>query len=225
MAKCRFFLIAFFMTQLAACAWAGSVIDMPIGDSGKVRYGTHGHTSLEGGGIAINELIYGSQTLETFGRLSFITGRGMGQSGDSLLYAPGGGFVIHGCIEAGGRCEVGNSRSVGVRGTFLSAKLVNENGKLMFIAQFIERLNPVLAALLGVPIQSRGTLELLLSNSTSCGLVVNNVEGGSLNILSEPSSLATLASSLFGLLLSVGACGIRRGNTTIALRSITHLLS
>jgi hypothetical protein len=216
MAKCRFFLFTFFMTHLAACAWAGSVIDMPIGNAGKVGYSTQGHVPLEGGGLTINELIYGSKTLQTFGQLSLITGRRVGQSGDSLLFAPGGGFVIHGCIEAGGRCEVGNSRSVGVRGTFLSAKLVNENGKLMFIAQFIERLNPVIAAMLGVPIQSRGTLELLLSNTASCGFTVKDVEGGSLNILSEPSSLATLGSSLFGLFLSAGVCGVlRRGNTNI----------
>lgn len=217
MAKYRFFLVAIFITQITACAWAGSVINMPIDGAGQVGYGAHGHTPIQGQGIPISELIYGSNTLNTFAQLSFVTGPGMGQSGNSLLYGPGGGFVIRGCIEAGGRCVKGNSHSIGVRGTFLSAKLVDENGKPMLIATFVEKLNPVLAAILGLPVQSEGTLQLLLSNSTFTGWAVNNVEGGSLNILSEPSSLATLGSSLFGLFLAVGASVILRGNTSSAL--------
>jgi hypothetical protein len=209
MAKCSRYIIAIFLIHISAVAWAGSIVDIPVGDTGWVRYGLHGRSVLEGGGIAITELIYGTKTLDTFAKLSFGTARGLGQSGDSLLYGPGGSIVITGCIERAGQqghgCRKGDFRGVLMRATFLNAKLVDDNGKLMLIAQFVERLNPALAAMLGVPDQSLGSMDLLLSNLTSHAWAVDKVDAGSLNILSEPSSLATLGSSLLGLLLAFGA--------------------
>jgi hypothetical protein len=220
MVKFYRWIFALSIIHISAFAWAGSVVDMPIGDAGKIRYGIHSHTQLQGSGIAINDLIYGTKTLETFAQLAFTTAKATGQSGGgSLLYGPGGGIVVRGCISRsaneGSSCHKGDFRGVIMRGTFLDAKLVDDNGKLTLIARFVETLNPLLAAMLGVPVQSQGTLDLVLSNLRSYPWIVDKVDGGSLNILSEPSSLATLGSGLLGLFLVVGASVmLRRGNTS-----------
>jgi len=216
MAKCSRYIVAIFLIHISALAWAGSIVDMPIGDAGKVRYGVHGHTQLQGNGIAIYELIYGTKTLDTLARMSFTTARGMGQSGDSLLYGRGGGIVIRGCIEQNSKqgCHKGDPGGVIMRGTFLDAKLIDDNGQLMLVAEFIEKLNPALAAMLGVPVRSEGTMELFLTNvAARRWAVLDKVDGGSLNILSEPSSIATLGSSLLGLFLAFGVSLIIRRDT------------
>ena len=222
MVKFYRWIFTIFIIHISAFAWAGSVVDMPIGDTGRVRYGIHGHTRLQGAGIAINDLIYGTRTLETFAKLTFTTAKGTGQSGGgSLLYGPGGGIVLRGCVShsanEGSGCHKGDFRGVIMRGTFLDAKLVDDNGKLTLIARFVETLNPALAAMLGVPVRSQGTLDLVLSNLNSYRWTVDRVDGGSLNILSEPSSLATLGSGLVGFFLALGASVIlRRRNTRVA---------
>jgi hypothetical protein len=211
MAKYYRWSFAILIFHISAFAFAGSVVDMPIGDIGRVRYGPYGHSALEGRHIAIRELISGEKTLYSFASLSFNTAKGMGKSGDSLLYGPGGQIVVRGSVRRG----VGKApfRGILMRGTFLDAKLVDDDGKLTLVADFVEHLNPLIAAMLGVPVESRGTLDLLLSDHSSHPWIVDRVTGGSLNILSEPPSVATLGSSLLGLLLAVGASGIiRRGN-------------
>jgi hypothetical protein len=214
MAKhCRW-IFAISLVHISAFAWAGSIVDMPIGDAGKVRYRVHSHTALQGSGVSISELIYGSKKIVANANLSFTTARGIGQSGDSLLYGPGGEILIRGYVGRDGRRPHGSNRDafqgVLMRGTFLNAKLVDDDGKLMLVAKLVERLNPALAAMLGVPVQSEGTLELLLSDSRYCGVAVDKVIGGSLNLLSEPSSLSTLSSSLLVFFLAFGAGVVNR---------------
>lgn len=218
MAQRRLFIIAIFLVYMSAFAWAGSLLDIPIGDAGKVRYGNHGHGALQGSGISVAELISGTSTLKTVGgRLSFSTTKGLGQSGDSLLYGTGGQIVMRGCIKESGEhgrwCQKGDIRGVLMRGTFLNARVVDQDGKLFLIAQFIETLNPALAALLGLPVESEGTFDLLLSSVPSRWGNLEQVVGGSLNLLSEPSSIAMLISGLLGLFLPFGVRVIsRRGD-------------
>ena len=108
-------------------------------------------------------------------------------------------------------------------GTLLDAKLFEQNGKVILIAQLVEKLNPALAAQLGVPIQSEGTLELLLSSLDSRPRwIVDRIEGGSLNLmagcrpptpLSEPPSYAILGAGFLGLFVL-----LRRARTRSASR-------
>lgn len=193
------------LLTLSVSAWAGSV-DMPIGKGGTVIFGKSGRTDMWGSGISFTELIDGGKQVDlSWGRLFFTTGRGEGWKGNTLSFAPGGEFSVRGCVGCGHKHDI---LGVLMSGTILSAKLEKEGNKSVLIVQFLEHLNPALAALMHLPTVSDGEFELVLGPSLmSPSCVVSSVMGGSLNLftLSEPSSLATLATSLIGLFFILGS--------------------
>ena len=202
-------------------AWAGAVLQMPIGDTGHVVYGVYGRNAAYGFGITITDLFDGTETLNLLGaRLSFITGSGMGRDGDTLSYRPGGKLFVRGCVDTNGnptRCGKGDIRGILMRGTFLDAKIVDEGGEIILIAQILDQLNPALAALLNLPDQSVETLDLVMVDARNTRWRIGtDVTGGSLSlrILSEPSSIAIMATSLTGLcLLRLGKARCLRRKT------------
>lgn len=189
--------LAFFF--ISASAWGGS-IDMPIGNGGNVEFGKSGRTDIWGSGISFTELIDGGKEMDlSWGRLFFTTGRGEGWKGNTLSFLPGGEFAVRGCIGCGQKHDI---LGVLMSGTILDAKLTKEGNKSVLVVQFLEHLNPELAALMKLPPVSEGEFELVLGPSLmSPSCVVSTVLGGNLSLftLSEPSSLAILASSLLGL--------------------------
>lgn len=211
----HFLLISLFFFSVSA--WAGAVLQMPIGDTGHVWYGIHGRSSAIGAGITISDLVYGTDTLDLLGtRLFFITGKGMGRNGNTLSYGPGGELVVRGCVDTNGNrwCKgKGDVRGILMKGTFLDAKIVNEDGEIIFLAQVLEHLNPTLAAMLNLPTEFTATLDLVLSASGGWRwLQKDNVNGGSLTVLSEPPSIALMGSGLTGLCLILVA-KVRREQT------------
>jgi hypothetical protein len=218
-------IITFTMLLFCPFARAGS-IDMPIGHNGRVVYGKGGHTDIWGSGIIFTGLTDGHQALGmSWARLFFSTGQGEGWKGNTLTFAPGGEFSVRGCIGCGHK---GDILGVLMSGTFLNAELVKEGNKTIFIAKFLEHLNPALAALLKIPDQSEGELELLLGpGGTTRSCIVDNVTGGSLNLfsLSEPSSLLILATSLVGLFLILRIGGSTRQNTPLPSTSSNRAIA
>jgi hypothetical protein len=186
--------------------WAGAILQMPIGDTGNVFFGNRGRNPVYGRGISLTDLMYGAGTVDLVeSRLYFITGRGEGRSGNTLSYGPGGVFVVRGCVDTNGnpaKCGKGDIRGILMRGTFLDAKIVDEGGEIILVAQILDQLNPALAALLNLPDESVETLDLTMVASEGTRYWTGtNVTGGSLSILSEPSSIAIMGTSLAGLCL------------------------
>lgn len=197
---------------LSAPAWAGPVLQLQIGNAGQVRFGSHGRSGIVGSGLSITDMTFGNEILNMFGgHLFFLTGRGDGQNGNTFSYGPGGKFAVRGCVDAdsdndnkcGGK---GDIKGVLMSGTFLDAKLVKENGEILLMAQFVEQLNPALAALLNLPTQSIGNLDLVLAPSGQFRYwTLTNVNGGTLGLLPEPSSIVLMATSAVGLFLLLGS--------------------
>jgi hypothetical protein len=214
---CVIFAVA--VLSFSAPAWAGSILDLPVGQGGKVAYGVKGRTPVYGSGIPLTELIYGTKTLGmSSGRLFFVTGKSSTPNSGSLFFAPGGGFAVRGCVDANGDQDRGcgdkkDIRGVLMKGTFLGAELTKQNGETILIAQFLEQLNPALAKLLNLPDQSEGVMRLILTGSLGhpCWNL-DTVNGGSLALLSEPASIATSATSLVGMILILGGTAFRRRN-------------
>ncbi len=213
----KFFLsIGLALLTLSVSAWAGS-IDMPIGKSGTVIFGKSGRTNMWGSGISFTELIDGGKTMDlSWGRLFFSTGRGEGWKGNTLSFAPGGEFSVRGCVGCGHK---GDILGVLMSGTILSAKLVKEGNESVLVVQFLEHINPALAALMHLPTVSDGEFSLVLGPSLmSPSCVVSSVMGGNLSLftLTEPSSIATLATSLVGLCFILGSGKFSRRKTVRA---------
>jgi hypothetical protein len=189
------------LLSISVSAWAGSV-DMPVSKGGDVDFGRSGRTDIWGSGISLSELIDGGKQMDlSWGRLFFSTGRGEGWKGNTLSFAPGGEFAVRGCVGCGRKHDIDGML---MSGTILSAKLTREGRDSVLIVQFVEHMNPALAALMKLPTVSDGEFELMLGPSVltpSC--VVSTVMGGNLSLftLSEPSSLAVFLTSLFGLFL------------------------
>jgi hypothetical protein len=197
---------------ISVSAWGGS-IDMPIGDGGSVEFGKSGRTDIWGSGISFTELIDGGKQMDlSWGRLFFNTGLGEGWKGNTLSFKPGGEFAVRGCIGCGQKHDI---LGVLMSGTILDAKLTKVGDRSELIVQFVEHLNPELAALMKLPPVSDGEFELVLGPglmSPSC--VVSSVLGGNLSLftLSEPSSIAILGSGLFGLFFILGRSRFVRRN-------------
>jgi hypothetical protein len=205
MTKKFFLTLGLVLSTLSVSAWAGS-IDMPIGKGGTVIVGKSGRTDIWGSGISFTELIDGGKQMDlSWGRLFFTTGRGEGWKGNTLSFAPGGEFSVRGCVGCGHK---GDILGVLMSGTVLNAKLVKEGKESVLIVQFLEHLNPALAALMHLPTVSDGEFELVLGpNSTTPSCIVSSVMGGNLSLftLSEPASIATLITSLLGLCFVLGS--------------------
>lgn len=193
---------ALFAILLATAAWAGPIANFPLGP-GKVWYGTDngGHDAV--GLMKINELILGSETLSVLnGNMNFKTGKSLGTTGGDTFFAPGGTFTVRGCVDldGGARCDKHDIRKVLVSGTFLSTEIMKEHGETILVAQFVEYLNPELAALLKLPDTAlKGTLEMVLSQTRSTPVsAAGQVDGGYLSILSlsEPASILLLGTMI-----------------------------
>jgi hypothetical protein len=195
---------AFTFLLISVSAWAGS-IDMPVGKGGDVYFGKSGRTDIWGEGISLTELMDGGKKMNlSWARLFFNTGRGEGWKGNTLSFAPGGDFAVRGCVGCGHRHDIDGLL---MSGTILSAKLTREGKDSVLIVQFVEHLNPALAALMKLPDESDGEFELMLGPSLlSPSCVVSTVMGGNLSLftLSEPSSISVFAGSLFGLFFILG---------------------
>jgi hypothetical protein len=211
--------VALVVMSLSAPAWAGSILDVPVGKGGKVAFGLKGRTPVRGYAIPLTELEYGTGTLDiSSGRLFFVTGKSIKSDPSELLFGPGGGFVVRGCLDANGDQDRGcgdkkDIRGVLMKGTFLSAELTKQNGQIILVAKFLEQLNPALAKLLNLPTESEGVMRLILTGPSShpcCKL--DTVNGGSLSVLSEPASIATSATSLVGMSLILWGTAFRRRN-------------
>ncbi len=204
---------------LPSLSWAGPVWD--VGNKGRVIY-HQGRGDVNGFEIPISQLIFGAEDLKILGgHFAFTTGNLTGLQPGEELFGPGGHFIVRGCIDVTGAsegwCGKKDIRGTLMTGTFLNAKLIQENGQLVLVAEFLEQINPQLAAMLHEPSESDGLLELTLTgNPKLYGWTVDTVTGGSLSLLSEPSSIVTLGLGLIGLFSVLWASRIRR--RTIAAR-------
>jgi hypothetical protein len=206
-----------FLLAAASTAWAaGPILD--VGNRGIVAY-RNGRGAVNGMGLSISELIFGDENVRVLGgTFNFRTGALDGSKAMTAFYGPGGHFVIRGCVDTKAAlnprwCGQGDIKGTLVTGSFLSANLVQEkNGEMILIAQFVEHLNPELAALLDLPITSDGALDLTLAGAPGHpGWIIDPVEGGSLSLLlSEPSSIAMLGVSLLGLYAILAAVRVRK---------------
>jgi hypothetical protein len=189
---------------VSVSAWAGSV-DMPIGKGGDVYFGKSGRTDIWGEGISLTKLIDGGKNMNlSWAHLFFNTGRGEGWKGNTLSFAPGGEFAVRGCVGCGHKHDIAG---VLLSGTILDARLTREGKDSVLIVQFVEHLNPALAALMKLPTVSDGEFELMLGPSLmSPSCVVSTVLGGNLSLftLSEPSFIAVFLSGFLGLFFILG---------------------
>jgi len=196
-----------------APAWGGVIFD--VGHRGKVYY-RPGRAPVSGTGLSISELIVGAQQFGILGsQFHFNTGAYEGRQGNSLVYAPGGHFVISGCVDSNADhdrgCDHKDIHGTLMTGTFLNTKLVQQNGETILIAQFVDQVNPILAKLLNLPHKSEGVLDLILAGGRQTERwTVDGVTSGTLSLLSEPSSIMTLGASLTGLFLVLRAGKVRR---------------
>lgn len=183
-------------------AWAGPIWE--VGKTGKVIY-HQDRGPVSGFGLSITQLIFGSQDIKVrSGHFAFTTGSLIGFQPGTELFGSGGKFVLRGCVDGDGNrvgwCDRKDIRGTLISGTFLNAKLVQENGQWVLIAELVEEINPALAALLHESTTSDAMLELTLSGSPEkrCW-TVDGVTGGSIKLLSEPASILILTASLIGL--------------------------
>ena len=198
-----------------ACAHAWGGVILEVGHQGKVYY-RPGRAPVSGTGLSISELILGAQQLPIQGgQFGFKTGAYEGRQGSSLVYMPGGHFVINGCVDSNGDhdhgCDRKDIHGPLMTGTFLNAKLVQQNGETILIAQFVDQVNPILAKLLKLPAKSDGVLDLILAGGHQTGgWTFDGVTSGTLSLLSEPSSIMILGANLTGLCLLLCAKRGRR---------------
>jgi hypothetical protein len=190
---------------VVACAHAWGGVILEVGHRGKVYYRPES-APVTSTGLSISELIVGAQQWAIQGsQFRFRTGAYEGRQGSSLVYTPGGRFVISGCVDSNGDhdhgCDREDIHGVLMTGTFLDAKLVQQNGETILIAQFVDQVNPILAKLLKLPTKSEGVLDLILAGGRQTRWTIDGVNSGTLSLLSEPSSIMTLGADLAGLFL------------------------
>lgn len=202
-----------------APAWAGSILELPINDGGIVwlQAGTRHHRA-DGAGIKINELVFGADTLSVLnGMMSFTTGNSISASGGNFSFGPGGKITVSGCVSLDGaaQCDKNDFRGVLISGTFLGTKILKEQGEWIMVAQFVEQLNPELAALLKLPdSEMKGILELQVTRAKGRPYWPHPVDGGYLEVssLPEPTSIW-----LLGTMVAIFA-GMRRGAAMVRKR-------
>ncbi len=206
--KRTIYIAAFFaLLSCSASAWAGAVLDLPMKKGGSLTYRyAERHPGLWGGGIDINGIENGTQTLPILrGRLRFADSGFVSSKGNGLSWGSGGTLSMHGCADLNldSKCDKGDIRGTLMKASFLNAELIQQNGKEIFKAEIVEQLNPQLAAALHLPTTHTAELELTLAQlRDGRWWGRDGVQGGFLRecdpvqAVSEPSSIWLLSSIL-----------------------------
>jgi hypothetical protein len=198
----RYFALLFSLIVAAVPAWAGPVWN--VNDRGTIIY-HEGRGPVSGFRLSIASLIFGSEDLQVRdGRFAFTTGAMTGVESGDELFGAGGRFILAGCVKPGGAngriCGAKDIGGILITGQFLNAKLIQEDGQTILVAELVEHINPALAALLHESTTTDALLELDLSGSPrKWGWTVDGVDGGSISALSEPASIEIFGGSLIGL--------------------------
>ncbi len=202
-----------------APAWAGTILDLSIGNRGVFAYSAgERHPRFWGGAIKVGELMYGNNDLSIFrGRLSFSSGSFLRSSGSSLFWGAGGKLSVSGCVDLdhGRKCDNGDFNGTLMTGKFLDAELINRNGKEILEAQIVDQINPQLAALLHLSSAPHtGELELMLVQlRDGRWWVRDGVQGGLLKnnpTVPETSSIWLLGAGLVGLAVACYGTMVRK---------------
>lgn len=197
-----------FVTVCASVpAWAGPLLEIPIGSGGTFTHGIgRPHSQFWGSAIRANELMYGANIMPILrGRLSFVDRTFVGSNSGTLFWGLGGNITFRGCadLNGDGKCNKGDLRGILMTGSFLDAKLIERNGRDILQARIVDQLNPQLAQALHLPSTSyTGELELMLVRLRNGNWRVRDgVQGGFLKggTVPEPSSLWLLGASFLGL--------------------------
>jgi hypothetical protein len=203
--------ILFAMTLAKIPASGSSILDLRVGTGGTISYNRKGpRTALRGKGIKITELTYGADALPVIGRMIFSTGNLTRFDSTEWLFGSGGKITVRGCVDLNldhdTRCDKGDFKGTLLTGTFLNADVVNENGTKILDAQFLDQINPKLAAFLGMPATSelfQGELELDFSGRGIPPRPIwhSKVYGGYLQpqAAPEPASIFLLGAGLVAL--------------------------
>ena len=183
---------------IVACAnepaWAGTILDLSIGSGGIFGYATGERAPrFYGAGVEVKNMTFGARELSLIkGRLNFSDKNFLSSSSGNYFWGPGGTLSVTGTLDG--------FKGTLFTGTFLSAEVVNVNGKEMLEAQVRDQINPQLAALLHLSSTTyTGQLDLLLSSFQSGRWWTRDrIQGGSLidGNVPEPSSIWLLGATL-----------------------------
>ena len=188
--------VVFAILLVSVPAWAGSILDVDAGDAGTLAgiHSQRGKGHLAAKGIDITQIVSGSDILPVvMGRMSFTSGAITGMKPGERLFGPGGALSVTGCVAQTGGCLPGAL----ITADFVNAMLVEKSGQFFLEAEVLETINPALAALLNLPKTTyKAELELAL---VRLGRSRWEVEGGSLNIISEPASIFLTGLALLAL--------------------------
>lgn len=191
-------------------ALANSILGLEVGAGGPSSYNSKsGADVLRGRGIKITELTYGAHALPVIGRMIFSTGELAGFNGSEWFFGSGGKISVSGCVDwdldQDAKCDKRDFRGTLLTGTFLNADVVNERGMKILEAQFVDQINPELAAFLGLPATSKlyeGDLDLAFSGwGSPPRSICPKVQGGYLKDrpVPEPASILLLGAGLAAL--------------------------
>jgi hypothetical protein len=194
-------------------ASASSNLDLQVGTRGDISYWYSGpSTALRGYYVKITELTYGADALPMIGRMFFSTGNLTHFNSTEWFFGGGGKITVWGCVDRNldhdTQCDKRDFNGTLLTGTFLNAHVTNENGTKIMEAQFLDQINPQLAAFLGMPATSKlyqGELELAFSDRGRAipprSLWDSEIYGGYVKPLAvpEPASIFLLGAGLAAL--------------------------
>jgi len=190
-------------------ASGSSILDLDVGTGGSISYWRSGpSTALRGQGIKITELTYGADALPVLGRMIFSTGNLTSFNSTDWFFGGGGKITVIGCVDRDldTKCDKGDIRGTLLTGTISNAHVFNENGTKILEAQFLDQINPELAAFLGMSAISQlyhGELELAFSGRVTPPHSIwhTQVYGGYIKPLAipEPASIFLLGAGFAAL--------------------------